>query len=467
MDQQCKSEPIGFLMHHPDNVIGAFEVLQNQHFLRTYLSATVGVDFLHSNIDEIVKDLSTLSGQYSEAKMRNIMGACFLLHHYLPKLKNLALELGHLNYEMLRTIWYGLVAAPCFGTPGELWRRIDEFLVDKLSPHYPRQAMPTWQYIRQALQDELIRLGLYDDPEDPDVPSKETAELITQANFGVELIRSSQVGASTMIVTMPSDTAHIVKEHIEVAAKDQGIRQDEVIAVKICGEPTTTPTHTVQIFGVCEIDPDEQVTMVHAQSIGRLTKTQQLRLSQDYTYVNAASIAEQCRATHDPTPAQRMVVMLRDGTCRFPGCTVDARKCDIDHVINHKAGGWTTVSNLQSLCRHHHNFKTDRHVHATSDEYGIITWEFNTGQTITTQPLGALGGIIAGPSEGITGRHPNATESEEYSRRPPGNHGLGRWGTTLQKQRNKQRKRHLERYGIPLSAGDQYLDWLEFQVHAM
>ncbi|MBB1044582.1 HNH endonuclease signature motif containing protein, partial [Dietzia sp. DQ11-44] len=33
------------------------------------------------------------------------------------------------------------------------------------------------------------------------------------------------------------------------------------------------------------------------------------------------------------TPALAERIRLRDGTCRHPGCTVDARDCEIDHVI--------------------------------------------------------------------------------------------------------------------------------------
>lgn len=450
------SEEIGFLMHHPENPLGAHEIAQNQRFLRTYLSATVGIDFENENIEEIVKDFAAMSGQYSEMRMENILGGCYLLHHYLPKLKQLALDLGHINYEMLRTIWMGLVAAPCLGQPSALWDRIDNFLVNQLSPSKPRQALPTWQHIRQALRDELVRLGLYEDLEAQDAE----VDRIIEPNFGVELLKSTQPGASTIMVTLPSDAAYMVKENLEVAAKNHGIRQDEVITSQLCGNGTTTLNHTVHIFGICELEPDQDVELVYAQGIGRLTKTQQQRLSQQYRYHNAMSIAAISRDVHDPTPAQRMLVMLRDGTCRFPGCHIDARYCDIDHIVNHEQGGWTTLSNLQSLCRHHHNYKTDRHARAAADEYGAITWEFNTGRIVTTLPTGPLAGKITGTPEGITTRHNKATEPEEYSLRPPKYDGFGRWGTTLSKRRKKQRERHLQRNGVPLTAGDKYEDWL-------
>ncbi len=35
---------------------------------------------------------------------------------------------------------------------------------------------------------------------------------------------------------------------------------------------------------------------------------------------------------HDPPDVMREAVILRDGHCVFPGCTVDARSCDLDHI---------------------------------------------------------------------------------------------------------------------------------------
>ncbi len=36
--------------------------------------------------------------------------------------------------------------------------------------------------------------------------------------------------------------------------------------------------------------------------------------------------------SHDPPPWMRELVILRDGHCVFPGCTRDARSCDLDHI---------------------------------------------------------------------------------------------------------------------------------------
>jgi hypothetical protein len=54
----------------------------------------------------------------------------------------------------------------------------------------------------------------------------------------------------------------------------------------------------------------------------------------------------------------REQVVLRDRTCVFPLCNVNARRCDLDHTQPWHDGGPTTPANLAPLCRRHHRLKT-------------------------------------------------------------------------------------------------------------
>jgi hypothetical protein len=56
--------------------------------------------------------------------------------------------------------------------------------------------------------------------------------------------------------------------------------------------------------------------------------------------------------------AMRRFITDRDETCVAPGCTIPAVDCDLDHVIPWPHGK-TTVNNLRSCCRRHHNHKTE------------------------------------------------------------------------------------------------------------
>jgi hypothetical protein len=64
---------------------------------------------------------------------------------------------------------------------------------------------------------------------------------------------------------------------------------------------------------------------------------------------------------HDPPEWMRELVELRDGHCIFPGCAIDARSCDKDHILPYDPDGprgQTHPDALACLCRRHHRAKT-------------------------------------------------------------------------------------------------------------
>jgi hypothetical protein len=84
-------------------------------------------------------------------------------------------------------------------------------------------------------------------------------------------------------------------------------------------------------------------------------------------------------------------VRLRDQTCTFPGCSMPAARCDLDHVQpfdheNPNAGGLTTAENLQALCRRHHRLKTGRRWSVVRDAQDATVWTAPTGHVYTTRP---------------------------------------------------------------------------------
>ena len=97
---------------------------------------------------------------------------------------------------------------------------------------------------------------------------------------------------------------------------------------------------------------------------------------------------------HDPPPAMREQVLLRDAHCVFPGCGRDSRSCDLDHITPYvpmdEGGppGQTHPGNLAPMCRTHHRVKT----HTTWDykrlDDGSYTWTTPTGHQHDTNPTG-------------------------------------------------------------------------------
>ncbi len=94
------------------------------------------------------------------------------------------------------------------------------------------------------------------------------------------------------------------------------------------------------------------------------------------------------RRTYRPGSTLAARVRARDLHCRFPGCSVPAARCDLDHVVAHPAGE-TVEANLQTLCRTHHGFKHHAGWTVTMTEDGECTWTSPTGRTHTTTPASA------------------------------------------------------------------------------
>lgn len=100
--------------------------------------------------------------------------------------------------------------------------------------------------------------------------------------------------------------------------------------------------------------------------------------------------------TYKPSAALRRLVAARDGTCRFPGCQVSARRCDLDHVIpfDHNdplRGGLTREDNLIALCRHHHRDKTHNDTNYRLLPDGTVEVVFANGTIGTSVPAGHRG----------------------------------------------------------------------------
>ncbi|CAN7275345.1 DUF222 domain-containing protein [Knoellia sp. LjRoot47] len=124
------------------------------------------------------------------------------------------------------------------------------------------------------------------------------------------------------------------------------------------------------------------------------------------------------RRAEEPTPAYRIpdgmarLVRLRDGGCRFPGCSTPARQCDLDHVRPWPTGP-TSPSNLIALCRHHHRIKQRPGwtVHLHPD--GRVTWHDPTAHASTTWPVDHL--------HLATATHPSAPHPTAPGNTTPGN----------------------------------------------
>ena len=99
------------------------------------------------------------------------------------------------------------------------------------------------------------------------------------------------------------------------------------------------------------------------------------------------SIVDAGRTRYAISDTQRHLITLRDSTCRFPGCSRVAARCEIDHAIAWDDGGGTDLDNLGSLCKHHHQLKTFGGWRITSsNRAGECSWRSPLGRVYEHRP---------------------------------------------------------------------------------
>lgn len=85
----------------------------------------------------------------------------------------------------------------------------------------------------------------------------------------------------------------------------------------------------------------------------------------------------------------RTWLRLRDQTCRFPGCSRAAVRCEVDHTVAFREGGArgrTEAANLAHLCRKHHRLKHTTRWNVEQRPGGELTWTSPTGRRYATRP---------------------------------------------------------------------------------
>lgn len=113
--------------------------------------------------------------------------------------------------------------------------------------------------------------------------------------------------------------------------------------------------------------------------------------------VDTGAALELQTEAYRPTAAMRAHVEAVDGTCRAPGCTVPAARCDLDHDIPWPQGP-TRASNLTSKHRPHHNLHTHAHWHVHRDLDDRVHWRTKAGRRYVTRPKDWLEGLRDWPS---------------------------------------------------------------------
>ncbi|MBO0985764.1 HNH endonuclease signature motif containing protein, partial [Rathayibacter sp. SD072] len=104
------------------------------------------------------------------------------------------------------------------------------------------------------------------------------------------------------------------------------------------------------------------------------------------THPESGAVLSVGRTSYRPPADLRRALVLRDRTCRFPGCTRSASDSDVDHGVEWQHGGRTDVDNLAHLCRHHHRLRHTSRWSLRHGPGGILEWTSPTGRRYLTRP---------------------------------------------------------------------------------
>ena len=240
---------------------------------------------------------------------------------------------------------------------------VDAALADFLTPKDPGQHVPTEPELRNFLRgfiDGLLKPNL----------SKDIERAVSVSYSG---------GQATVVLKTDKATAAAISRHIDKAASQDGVSKAAALEKLIFNRTSTkvvintyrTGEDTSRVFipsaGWCELGEylmhDSVVRTLRAEGVQRYVPSEEIR-----TWVQG-----------------------RDATCRWPGCSMPAHYCQLDHRVEYGNNGPTSVGNLVSLCQHHHNVKTDGRVRYVMDPFtGDIVWMFEDGTYEVDRAAGPL-----------------------------------------------------------------------------
>ena len=92
-----------------------------------------------------------------------------------------------------------------------------------------------------------------------------------------------------------------------------------------------------------------------------------------------------CSTVYEPSQALADRVILRDRSCRMPGCNARTCTCELDHIVPFD-GTNTTETNLHGLCCRHHHTKHDHGWTVEVDEHRVTRWTSPNGRRYDKPP---------------------------------------------------------------------------------
>ena len=144
----------------------------------------------------------------------------------------------------------------------------------------------------------------------------------------------------------------------------------------------------IEITGVGNPQPTDVNAAWVADALAQAARDGKVRLAAVHPQTGALIDPDNDHATTAYVPGKALagLVKARDGRCRFPGCSLNVRFTDLDHVRPWPAG-MTSADNLHALCRRHHRIKQLVGWHVALRPDGTTLWVDPIGRRYLTRAL--------------------------------------------------------------------------------
>lgn len=293
----------------------------------------------------------------------------------LPRLKELLLKRAQLPLPHMRVIATAILPLDDASTV----KYFEDHLLELITPRVNGEALRGVRSLQQNIQrfiNEVSPLLRPKNEYDPPITSFQKG-IEQKAGESIKFELKDNLTEVTMEL-MPERAIEFQKVLEEIAA-DQDCDFVEAFSHLLHG--TAQVTATLNLYCPLTQDKPQEAWIGGLGWINKIATESWLD-----RVTSIRLLADEKTEKYSPTERQRTYVQGRDGTCRFPGCDVDATKCDIDHIqpYNHEnpeEGGQTETPNLHCLCRRHHNLKTAGLWNVVRDIDGVEYWTSATDQS--------------------------------------------------------------------------------------
>ncbi|MDQ1576365.1 MAG: hypothetical protein QOH55_1515, partial [Microbacteriaceae bacterium] len=219
-------------------------------------------------------------------------------------------------------------------------------------------------------------------PNDPNNPREERTLTQLRADVFRDLLIDGQTGEERRCDGQPSDDGRRDVGH----GGGRGVTAKVFVTVPVLtllghDDLPTTLGHdelpaTLDGYGPIDADTARELAG-HAPSFIRLL-----------THPETGAVLSVGRDSYRVPQDLKNWLQVRDVTCRFPGCSRHAARCEIDHTQDWAHDGQTRHDNLAHLCKSHHilKHKSDWQVTKASDGTGNLTWTSPAGRNYVTEP---------------------------------------------------------------------------------